>query len=157
MGLDPSPFCIRFANEISMTLFLQPLVRDFLFPLLFLYRGDDIVIACKAVVPPSSLLSNHFRQVAFVLDAFFVHYKKQDIEDVEIPEAPASKQLQIDYENAFSLVCDICHFPSVFYHAASHAFLCSCCFEHSKSSDGVLHKHQARSILKIIRQLETFS
>ncbi len=47
-----------------------------------------------------------FEQVAFVMDAFFVHYKKKD-EDIAVSEAPVSKQLEVDYENAFSIVYDI--------------------------------------------------
>jgi hypothetical protein len=40
------------------------------------------------------------------MDAFFVHYKKKD-EDIAVSEAPVSKQLEVDYENAFSIVYDI--------------------------------------------------
>ena len=146
MGLNPSLlYCIRFANDClcspwSVIFFL-------------LYYFCIVVMTSSLLVRLLFHLSRSFPitsgQVAFVLDTFFVHYKKKEIEDVKVSEVPVSKQLQIDYENAFSIVCDICHFPSVFYYAASHTFVCSCCFEHSKKSDGLLHQHQARSILKM--------
>jgi hypothetical protein len=48
------------------------------------------------------------------MDAFFVHYKKiegKEDESISASEATVSKQLEVDYENAFAIVYDICSFP----------------------------------------------